>query len=560
MPKIQSRDKNIYPLLPDHVLHRAKHFGFEQYVKTLARLISGRATKTPITISIHGQWGSGKSSLMKTVQKIIGDKETYKEYFGEDKFQKTKSKVIWFNAWEYECKEDIGLTILQYIGLELKKDEKAKTKFPKVKNYLKIVGKIAADTILRKAGNISLDEVEEYISKYQEEAVGQIPNLSNLFKEAVNEYIEKSNNERIIIFIDDLDRCSIKNAKNIIDAIRLFLTTEKCVFILGLDIDRLQKSLDHEFQHLKDFDAREYIDKIVQLRFELPPLYHEDVKKYARELFPSNFEEKYIETITMGIQANPRNIKLFANNLRFQLTLSRYQTFEVKEFLLVMWLVLKHSFPLFAAEIERDPNSYELLKKYMENADSYYENLTEEEKEEYFVKEGLKVKYLANKRLKRILTTTETDFTKEDLNNIIHQTAASSTGKKSLIRKYRFDTQEISLLQNNILKSIKSLDDIGSELNRYKNSRKLGQDLSKYANTLLQAAWELLKNIRADGSVDSSPLDYFIEDFKFSLRKFRYIFEELSEKCLNENQVKLHSELQMLIKKLELDFVRLMKN
>jgi len=532
MVKNQSVDDETYPLIPDEILNHTKKFGFEQYAKTIVRLIAGEETQTPITISIHGAWGSGKSSLMRTVQKIIEDDEAYKEYFKENKFSKVSCKTIWFNAWEYECEEDIGLTLLHYIGLEIEKDLESKEdkdpniEFSKVKKYLTTVGEVAADILIRKVGNISLKEIREYVTEDRKKAMDKIPNLSNLFKEAINEYTEKGDNKRIIIFIDDLDRCNIKNAKNIIDTIRLFLTTEKCIFILGLDIDRLQKSLDYEFQHIKDFDAREYINKIVQLRFELPPLSDEDVEEYAEDLLPGEFEEKYIKIIIQGIKANPRNIKLFINNLRFQLTLSQYQTFDVKKSLLIMWLVLKHTYPQFSAHIERQSKPYEILTTYMnEKIINEAVKLKGDERKKFIDEKGLDEQFLENKKLIKLLTTANIDFNKNDLDNVIHQTASSLPFKKPIKFKgvrglskaqlqemYRKDV--IRLLRRvKKLPSSKKTDFLGTKLEDIVNDMiKSIAKLGEYTNTDIWSLQREYENIMESADIARGLLKESLEN------------------------------------------------
>lgn len=423
----KNKANNKAVLLPDEPLHNARKFGFEEYAKTLTRLIAGMDVLTPITISIHGDWGSGKSSLMKTIANLLKHEEAFEEYFAEsERFPMKKSKIIWFNAWEYESEEDIALVLLQYIANELEKEVTA-SKLEKLEKYLGALARIAVDVTLKKIGGISLEEVQNYVKNEYKKLIGDLSSLSRLHEEVIQEYIEKNDFDQVVIFIDDLDRCSIENSKSIIDAVKLFLTTKNCVFILGLDIEKLQRSLDLKYKNIKGFDAREYIDKIVQLRFDLPPLSKSDIKDYVKNLLPEDYKG-YSEIIAEGVPSNPRSVKLFINNLRFQLALSKYRDFEINEPLLIKWLILKHSFPSFAIEIERNPK---LFSKYQsEEIVSTYKNLPPDEKNKFLEKENLNADFLENDKLLKVLQVYRIEFTEQDLKDVIFQTKSARVAEE----------------------------------------------------------------------------------------------------------------------------------
>ena len=418
------KEENIQELmlLPDEVIYNAEKFGFKKYVKTLVRLIAGKEVKTPITIAIHGAWGSGKSSLLRTMVEVLSDERTFNKYFEKsERFDVKKSKIIWFNAWEYEQEDNLAIVLLQHLANELEKGNKTKN-LQKLRKFAKIVGKIVLDCTLEKIGGMPLSEIKEHMAKYGDK-IEEIATLPNLFRETLMEYFENDMHdyEQIIIFIDDLDRCSIENSKNVIDTIRLFLSTENCIFMLGVDIEKLQTSLDFVYGKYLKFNAREYLEKIIQLRFELPPLSINEVKDYIKRNLPEDFKAEYIDIIAEGVSANPRNIKLFINNLRLQLMLSKYQDFKVIIPLLIEWVVIRHSFPKFAEEIEAKPRL--LLEYHNEEAIKKYYGLKEEnEKIEFITSKGIKEEFIKNNDLIRFLKANKHKFNIPDIEKIILQT------------------------------------------------------------------------------------------------------------------------------------------
>ncbi len=93
--------------------------GFEPYVTAIAEFLTNPATQPPLTISIEGGWGSGKSSFMKQLQKVIEESEQKKFEKELQKNQnhicklsilkinklKPKPRTVWFNAWRHDKSE-----------------------------------------------------------------------------------------------------------------------------------------------------------------------------------------------------------------------------------------------------------------------------------------------------------------------------------------------------------------------------------------------------------------------------------------------------------------------
>jgi hypothetical protein len=91
------------------------YFQFEHYADTFARIIAARDTRTPLTIGVHGEWGSGKTTLMRRLQAKLDETKDWKtkppsfvtvDERGsafEEKFR--PCKTVWFNAWKYGREE-----------------------------------------------------------------------------------------------------------------------------------------------------------------------------------------------------------------------------------------------------------------------------------------------------------------------------------------------------------------------------------------------------------------------------------------------------------------------
>ncbi|MEB3309170.1 MAG: SUMF1/EgtB/PvdO family nonheme iron enzyme [Snowella sp.] len=83
--------------------------GFKPYVTAIAEFLLNPDTKPPLTLSVEGEWGSGKSSFMKQLDKYLREKEL-DQYLQEKKNRKEpkhKQRTVWFNAWRHDKAEAV---------------------------------------------------------------------------------------------------------------------------------------------------------------------------------------------------------------------------------------------------------------------------------------------------------------------------------------------------------------------------------------------------------------------------------------------------------------------
>lgn len=86
--------------------------------------------------------------------------------------------------------------------------------------------------------------------------------------------------QKLVIFIDDLDRCEPPKAADIIEGINLFLDSDRCVFVLGMDPNAVAASIENKYKDLFEKMRREntavvspgrlFLDKIIQVPFYVP--------------------------------------------------------------------------------------------------------------------------------------------------------------------------------------------------------------------------------------------------------------------------------------------------
>ena len=347
--------------------------GFDDYADILLGMIRNFDAKSPLTIGIHGRWGSGKTSLMRMVKKR----------FKDDK----KVKTIWFNAWAYGRDEPIGLALLQQILIEFQKEGELKEKG---KTLLGNVGKLGIDALLRRATTITLEEAKEIF----ENSIGLKSTLRGDFEAAIDECLEDGG--RLVVFIDDLDRCLPEKTIEILEVIKLFLDVPKCIFVIGVEKEVIEKGIEVRYKSKEQelpISGQDYIEKIIQIPFVLPPIREDDMADFIENLGIGKRERGYVTIVAKYTGCNPRKVKLFLNVLRIRRAIAERTGRGIKPDLFAKLFVFEYVFPEFYKdvvkykhqdllcklerlargnsdeELEEELGSSELLKKYHENED-----------------------------------------------------------------------------------------------------------------------------------------------------------------------------------------------
>lgn len=314
---------NPTSLIPDQALgeysnSREDELGFSVYADVLASTAIG--TQGPFTIGVFGEWGTGKTSLLKLIEKRLTGKEMV--------------IPVWFNAWRYERENDPLIPLLSTIILILKKQ---KTTNQKIKDEINKVSKalqsivygltFKAEVQIPAIVKLGLDwDGEKTITKDRENKIDKIIDNS-LDYQLFNRFDELKNVDiKIVVIIDDLDRCLPDSAIKLLESIKLILNQAGYIFILGVSKSIIEGYLDHRYEvdfGIKDFDSKSYLDKLIQLPFYIPS-HEKRLEAFFSELVKKNhnlsLQEKddfYKLSPFIGLLSDnkPRNLIRFLNNL-----------------------------------------------------------------------------------------------------------------------------------------------------------------------------------------------------------------------------------------------------
>ena len=279
-------------------------FGISRYINGLCTFILH--CETPMTISIQGDWGSGKTSMMNMVRAKLNESNVH---------------TIWFNTWQFsqfQMQDNLAISMLGSLLSELDCDKK------KVKDLLGTLGnasrtalKILADNV---AGGVVADKLGELIGTPEIDSAEKIKEIKNDFQNAINKKLNSRNKDKAVIFIDDLDRLQPAKAVELLEVLKVFLDCEKCVFVLAVDYSVVTQGIKQKFGDSVDEEkGKSVFDKIIQLPFKMPVAQY-DISNYISDALKEmdiTCDEKsvkqYVGLIETSIGCNPRSIKRLFN-------------------------------------------------------------------------------------------------------------------------------------------------------------------------------------------------------------------------------------------------------
>jgi KAP family P-loop domain len=265
------------------------------------------------TIGIFGSWGSGKTSLMARMKRDFEQLATPAK----------KYKTVWFNAWKYDDRLDIKNALIQTILSQICEDESIN---PQQREHIGKMALTYSVCAIKLAGTLARGYVNAQTGVFvSKQAIAKhdgnpnlinpyqfINNFENVFKNAVQNYV--NNDGRLMIFIDDLDRCLPENALSVLECLKLHLDQSNCIFVIGLDKRIIEQAVGQRYPKELGITGREYIEKIINLNFFLSDKDQEEVKnRLLQGSLTAQYsnDEKIWGMISQATNSNIRKMQQF---------------------------------------------------------------------------------------------------------------------------------------------------------------------------------------------------------------------------------------------------------
>lgn len=225
----------------------------------------------PYVISIDAPWGTGKTYFTKCIKNEIED----------------EIKSIYINAWESDYNVDPLITIIS----ELKKIIPP-SDFDSLKDKYISVSKLVLPTAIKLATSaiIDFDKITDSISEIGEKVVlkkiedyeSEKESIEHL-KSKLKAIAENINLKKIVVFIDELDRCRPNYAIEFLERVKHFFDLEGYIFVLSIDEAQLLESI--KVLYGLNFEAEKYLRRFIDYKY----------------ILKSKIQKKYVENTVRRI-------------------------------------------------------------------------------------------------------------------------------------------------------------------------------------------------------------------------------------------------------------------
>lgn len=368
------------------------------YAKSLSKFIF--STETPFTISIQGEWGSGKTSLMNLIYNNLCSEARYEHFQG-----------IHIDTWEFfldcpsdQAVENVLLTILDEIiknasNKKLKLENEIKDLLLAVSKFFSISIEIVADYF---GVNIALLKDENSKNNCQDySSLMMVKNIRNKISNIVTKLVETKKDNTIkgfIFFIDDLDRIDPETAIKLLEIFKNLFNIPHCIFILAIDYDiivsGLRKKLDG-YAFNNDVVFRSYFDKLIQLSFAMPVQTYRLDKLFIDSLVSIEYitskddlnekqQEDLGKVILFTMSNNPRQVKRLINSVHFSFIYDKNNHIILKNITLklinIILLAIQQAYPNIYSYLTYFPD----FLKWDKDVFSYFELSGDFEQKEFW--------------------------------------------------------------------------------------------------------------------------------------------------------------------------------
>ena len=281
--------------------------------KELSRHILGYKSDDSLTIGIIGEWGSGKTSFINMTLEVLENDEEY--------------IIFHFNPWNISTRKQLISDFFSQLSNEIGKiDTTAVIK--EVSQNLKLLSKIFKPVSLIPIPQISL--IASFMKKSCEETGKFLEDISNQQEKSLDEIKEELNNsleklnKKVVIVIDDIDRLSDNDIREIFQLVKSIADFKNTIYILSYDNNIVSEALNN----LQKGRGEEYLEKIIQVPIMLPHISKSDVNKIflnklgniltvSEEEFDKNYYNELYSNGFSNNLTNLRDVERYLNSFSF---------------------------------------------------------------------------------------------------------------------------------------------------------------------------------------------------------------------------------------------------
>ncbi len=318
-------------------------------------------TQTPLAVAIYGDWGTGKTSAMRWLEGLLAiwnrqyaelralraqaaEAEADDEHGDHDGHNAPSDpgvivRSVWFCPWKYRDQDEVwrGLiaeVILASIDVRGATEERVLTAVKQLGMFLGRSFLHALASMRLSVGGASVDmrRIDEVLADYRDTAHPEAAYL-NQFEYTLGKWIRDTISdagERMVVFIDDLDRCMPEVALRVLEALKLYLNIPDLVFVVGVDRGVIDQLVREHYTRLglEPEKSKHYLAKMFQVEVVVAPsesqaedfldlqlrAISESTNKYWTTRLSAHEQEIFRDVLLQLAKRNPRELKRLLNS------------------------------------------------------------------------------------------------------------------------------------------------------------------------------------------------------------------------------------------------------
>jgi hypothetical protein len=330
-------------------------------------ILRHKNTRCPLAVAVYGDWGTGKTSAMRWLETRLHE---WNKLDNPKRQGHPRAYPVWFDPWRYHSKEEVWRGIIAEVILSLFRVNHLnhENALPRMVQAVKKFGGFLGRSFIHAMANLEIEaggkaklpgiaegEVKftakgemfrDIWEEYEKAAQPQKAHL-NHFEDTLRTWVtdflgpqapsdKKATHvtrepARLVLFIDDLDRCLPEVTLEVIEALKLYLNIDHLIFVVGLD-ETVVRSVVAEHYKKAGVDAAKagrYLDKIFQVDLRIPPseaqmpgymktqiaALNEATGGYWQSIMERSGHRETLESVLISLaRNNPREVKRLLNS------------------------------------------------------------------------------------------------------------------------------------------------------------------------------------------------------------------------------------------------------
>lgn len=240
------------------------------------------------SIALDAKWGYGKTFFVKQAKMLLESFNVYTEAITDEERARVKGSFsknigsgdnaidlqpqvcVYYDAWSNDNDIDPILSLIY----EIVRDTTCDYSLKKKRDYINVAASIIDFFTGRDAKRfIEIMRGDDLLSELKSQK-----DIHTIVEEFLDSLLCERGN-RLVIFIDELDRCKPSYAVQLLERIKHYFSNDRITFVFSVNVEELQHTVKRFYGD--GFDASRYLDRFFDYRMALPPA---NMTRYYQEI------------------------------------------------------------------------------------------------------------------------------------------------------------------------------------------------------------------------------------------------------------------------------------